>query len=95
MTDLAWLDSKVRGWLKRVPLSAIVILLTAIHQELQSRNRAHNLRGVRSIGQHPPTEDSTLPGPQRVQALSHPVRGLPGWPESAAASLELGTWRIR
>lgn len=57
MTDLAWLDSKVRGWLKHASLSAIVILLTAIHQELQSRNRAHNSRGVRPIGQHPLTEE--------------------------------------
>lgn len=76
MTDLAWLDSKVRGWLKRVPLSVIVVLLTAIHQELQSRNRAHNSRGGRFIGEHPPTEDRTLPGPRRVAALSRPVHGL-------------------
>lgn len=65
MTDPAWLDSKVRGWLKRAPLSAIVILLTAIHQELKSRNRAHSS-----------LEASTLPGPRRVAALSRPVHGL-------------------
>jgi len=67
MIDLVWLDSKVRGWLKRVPLSAIVILLKAIHQELQSRNGAHGSLGVRG---------STLPGSRRVAALSRPVHGL-------------------
>jgi hypothetical protein len=76
MTDLASLDSKIRGWLKRVPLSAIVILLKAIHQELQWRNRAHSSLDVRFIGQGPRTEDSTLPGSRRVAALSRPVHGL-------------------
>lgn len=37
MTDLATLDCRARTWLKRVPLSAIVILLKAIHEELKSR----------------------------------------------------------
>lgn len=76
MTDLAWLDSKVRGWLKRVPLSAIVILLKAIQDELKCRNRAHNSPGVRVMGQQPRAEGSTLPGFRRVAALSRPVHGL-------------------
>lgn len=76
MIDLTWLDSKVRGWLKRAPLSAIVILLKAVHQELQARNRAHRSIGVCSTDQDPRTVDSTLQAPRRVAALSHPVHGL-------------------
>ncbi len=76
MTDPAWLDSKVRGWLKRAPLSAIVILLTAIHQELKSRNRTHSSPDAPSRGQDLRTEAGLLPGPRRVAALSRPVHGL-------------------
>ena len=76
MTDLASLESKIRGWLKRVPLSAIVILLKAIHQELKSRNRAHSSPGVPSRSQDLHVDADLLPGPRRVAALSRPVHGL-------------------
>lgn len=76
MTDLASLDSQIRAWLKHAPLSAIVVLLTAIHQELQSRNRAHSSPDVRFVGQEPRAEGSTASGPRRVAALSRPVHGL-------------------
>lgn len=49
MIDLAKLDFRARTWLKRVPLSAIVILLKAIHEELESR--AATRRVDRRIGQ--------------------------------------------
>lgn len=41
MIDRVGVDSKIRAWLKRVPLSAIMILLKAVHDELKSRKRAH------------------------------------------------------
>lgn len=37
MTDRAELDSTIRSWLKRVPLSAIVILLEAVRDEIGAR----------------------------------------------------------
>ncbi len=43
MTDLASLNSKIRCWLKRVPLPAMVVLLQAIHDELESRVVARSL----------------------------------------------------
>ncbi len=76
MTDLTWLDSKVRGWLKHAPLSAIVILLKAIHHELESRNRAHSSLGPVS-GQTPRMVNSSLPRPSHPRALSYPGPGLP------------------
>lgn len=50
MTDLAVLDSKIRARLERVPLSAIVIVLKAIHDELKFRNRTPRPPGLRSRG---------------------------------------------
>lgn len=40
MTNLASLDSKIRRWLKRIPLSAIVVLLEAVRDEVGSRAAA-------------------------------------------------------
>ncbi len=37
MYDLQALDSRVRTWLRHAPLSAIVVLLKAIHDELRVR----------------------------------------------------------
>jgi hypothetical protein len=37
MMDLSSLDHKMRHWLRHVPLSAIVILLEAVRDELESR----------------------------------------------------------
>lgn len=37
MYNLRALDSRVRPWLRHVPLSAIVVLLMAIHDELRVR----------------------------------------------------------
>jgi hypothetical protein len=48
MTDLDLLDSKVRRWLKGVPLSAVVVLLQAIHDELKSRATARSIP-IRSV----------------------------------------------
>ncbi len=48
MYDLRTLDRRIRTWLKHVPLSAIVVLLKAIHDELKSR-RAVTRSAVRSL----------------------------------------------
>jgi hypothetical protein len=46
MTDFMLLEGKLRGWLRRVPLSVIVLLLEAVHDELRSRNRTATSGGV-------------------------------------------------
>lgn len=48
MYDLRTLDGRIRTWLRHVPLSAIVVLLKAIHEEL--RSRAATRRVDRRIG---------------------------------------------
>ena len=44
--DTSVLDSRVRAWLKRVPLLAIVVLLEAIDDELRSRGRGPRTKSV-------------------------------------------------
>jgi len=76
MTDLVRLDSKIRSWLKRASLPAIVILLKAVHDELKSRTRAHSSLVVRLRSHNLRMADSLLPGPGRPAALAHPVRAI-------------------
>lgn len=61
MTDLAVLDSKIRAWLERVPLSAIVIALKAIHDELKFRNRTPRPPGLWSRDRDLGTAHSSSP----------------------------------
>jgi hypothetical protein len=56
MYNLRALDSRVRTWLRHAPLSAIVVLLKAINDEL----------GVRGGASHP-----SVKSPARVQHVQH------------------------
>lgn len=51
--DLVGLDAKVRVWLRRVPIQAIIVVLEAIHDELVFRTRTQTSRSApRSLAPH-------------------------------------------
>jgi hypothetical protein len=51
LVDLSSLDHELRCWLQHAPASAIVVLVEAIRDELESQNRAHRSALAQCRGQ--------------------------------------------
>lgn len=78
MSDLGELDTKIRQWLKGVRLSVVVIILEAIRDELESRDRTSASAAGRSgSGRRIANGGPTGLGRSVESALYRLYRGLP------------------
>ncbi len=69
MTDRAELDSTIRSWLKRVPLSAIVILLEAVRDEIGARAVAKLSPFPSPLASHGCTDKQRVPNSGRRSSV--------------------------